>query len=86
MTNNEDLVKLAEKLERRAELLRQLPQTAPGKALLEVLQEEHDVILTRLMATPANEVHKVADCQGRYHIINLLLNQILEDDNADEAS
>lgn len=86
MTNNEDLVKFADKLEQRQELLHQLPHTAPGKALLELLQEEHDVILTRLLATPASEVHKVAECQGRYHIINLLLNQILEDSNANEAS
>jgi len=66
-------------IEEQKESLAQLKFFPAGTALIDLLQVLHDSILTQLVNVPGNLVFKVSELQGKYKIINLLLQRIMEE-------
>jgi len=83
VTNNENMRDLVEEVEaKQHDSLEQLKFSASGQALIFLLQQLHDIVLKALLETPACEIHKVAEYQGKYRILNILLQRIEGDEDA----
>ncbi|MHA2067380.1 MAG: hypothetical protein ACXABY_23675 [Candidatus Thorarchaeota archaeon] len=86
MTNNDNLQLIAEKIEEQAKSLRELRFLPQGVALIELLEELHDIVLTGLVNVPGDQIHRVSEYQGKYKVIHLLLQRITEDEDASDES
>ena len=65
--------------------LQALQGSESGQSLIRLLQEVHDIILTNLVNAEASEIHVVAELQGRYKIVQLLLERIMGDEDAESG-
>ena len=85
MTNNESFVDLVEEFDEKKKSLTALRFSDGGQELIKLLQAHHDVILSGLLNTPADQIHSIAEWQGRYKIISVILGRILEDEDAESG-
>ena len=81
MTNLENIQEIVNELESdKHDQLAQLKYFPSGVALIELLQELSDIALRGLASCPADQIHRVAEVQGRYRLINMLLERIMNGD------
>lgn len=79
--NEEEVDILAE----RSQLVKELRLTNQGQALVDLLQEWHNVLLGELISADANDVGRTAKIQGKYEVIFILLNRIMEEEDATDG-
>ena len=87
MTNLENIQEIVTELEsEKHDELSQLKYFPSGRALIELLQNLSDIALRGMVNSPADQVHKVAESQGRYRLINMLLERIIGDEDAEDGN
>jgi len=87
VTNLENIQEIANELEsQKHDDLAQLKHFQSGRAMIELLQELSDIALRGMANCPADQVHRMAEVQGRYRLINMLLERIMGDEDAESGN
>jgi len=86
MVSIKDAVKLEEEIEdSNHNLIRELRFSNSGMALIDLLQNLSDIALKQMVMAPATDAGKIGSAQGRYLLINRLLDRIFEEEEEDNA-
>jgi len=86
VTSAEQALALEEQIEdKNHDLILDLKHTSSGLAFIELLQSLSDIALKQMVAAPATDAGKIGSAQGRYLLINRLLDRIYEEKEEDNA-